>query len=148
MRPTLGWVAVRVGAASCPEEPLYVSTIRDSVICPACQLSQLERGNGKCRRCHHSLGVTYCELFLPTSIPSIDLQRPGLIRKEIGGLIRRLRSRRDITQSALASLTGIHRTYLSRAEHGQVMPSVVALMRIARALNVDEIVLRVLEPSR
>ena len=43
-------------------------------------------------------------------------QRVVAIRKEVGGLIRRLRSRREITQAALASLTGIHRTYLSRAE--------------------------------
>jgi transcriptional regulator with XRE-family HTH domain len=58
-----------------------------------------------------------------------------------------LRSRRDITQAALASLTGIHRTYLSRAERGQVMPSIIALMQIGRALEVDKVLLRVRSSS-
>jgi transcriptional regulator with XRE-family HTH domain len=47
-----------------------------------------------------------------------------------------------MTQATLASLTGIHRTYLSRAERGQVMPSIIALMQIARALGVDKVLLR------
>jgi transcriptional regulator with XRE-family HTH domain len=69
------------------------------------------------------------------------------IRKEVGGLIRRLRSRREITQAALASLTGINRTYLSRAERGKVMPSIIALMQIAHALEVDKVLLRVRSSS-
>jgi transcriptional regulator with XRE-family HTH domain len=44
-------------------------------------------------------------------------------------------------------MTGIHRTYLSRAERGQVMPSVVALMQILRALGVDKMLLRVRSSS-
>ena len=63
--------------------------------------------------------------------------------KKVGSLIRRLRSRPEITQATLASLTGIHRTYLSRAERGQVMPSIIALMQIARALKDDKVMLRV-----
>jgi transcriptional regulator with XRE-family HTH domain len=58
-----------------------------------------------------------------------------------------LRFRRDITQAELASLTGIHRTYLSRAERGQVMPSIIALLQIARALDVDKLLLRVRSSS-
>ncbi|MGA2728449.1 MAG: helix-turn-helix transcriptional regulator [Terracidiphilus sp.] len=68
-------------------------------------------------------------------------------RKELGGLIRRLRTRCGITQAELAALTGIHRTYLSRAERGQVMPSVVALMQIASALGVDKLLLRLRSSS-
>ena len=97
------------------ENTLHVSTLRETVVCPFCQLKQFERGNGKCRRCSHSLGITYLEIQLPNSLASVSTQTEAAIRKEVGGLIRRLRSRRDITQSALASLTGIHRTYLSRA---------------------------------
>ena len=122
---------------------MHVSTIRETVVCPICQLKQFERGNGKCRRCQRSLGVTYIEINLPSSLAHLSSQRVVTIRKEVGGLIRRLRSRREITQAALASLTGIHRTYLSRAERGQVMPSIIALMQIARALEVDKILLRV-----
>jgi transcriptional regulator with XRE-family HTH domain len=64
------------------------------------------------------------------------------VRLEVGKLIRKLRSRRGITQAALASLTNIHRTYISRVEHGQVMPSVIAMMQIAGALGGDKLVLR------
>jgi DNA-binding XRE family transcriptional regulator len=125
------------------ENTLHVSTLRETVVCPFCQLKQSERGNGKCRRCHHSLGVTYLEIRLPTSVAYLDTQTEIAIRREVGSLIRRLQSRRDITQAALAALTGIHRTYLSRAERGQVIPSLIALMQIAWALEVHKILLRV-----
>ncbi|WP_433969604.1 helix-turn-helix domain-containing protein [Tunturiibacter gelidiferens] len=69
------------------------------------------------------------------------------MRLEVGRLIRRLRSRRGITQAELALLTGIHRTYLSRAERGQVVPSVIALIQILGALGVDKILLRVRSSS-
>ena len=130
------------------EKTLHVSTLRETVVCPFCQLKQFERGNGKCRRCDHSLGITYLEIQLPNSLALLSAQAGAAIRREVGGLIRRLRSRRDITQAALASLTGIHRTYLSRAERGQVIPSLIALMQIARALEVDKILLRVRSSSK
>ena len=47
-----------------------------------------------------------------------------------------------MTQAALASSTGNHRTYLSLAERGQVMPSVIALLQIVSALGADKILLR------
>ncbi len=43
-----------------------------------------------------------------------------------------------MTQAALASATGIHRTHISRAENGQV-PSVIALIEIARGLGIEAI---------
>jgi DNA-binding XRE family transcriptional regulator len=128
-------------------EPLHVSTIRETLVCPGCQLSQFERGNARCRRCQRSLGISYIEIFLTDPPTPLNSQRLIAARLEVGRLIRRLRSRRGVTQAALASMTGIHRTYLSRAEHGQVMPSVVALMQILRALDVDKMLLRVRRSS-
>jgi DNA-binding XRE family transcriptional regulator len=126
-----------------PENSLQVSTIRHTVVCPTCQLSQFERGNGTCRRCNHSLGFTFFELSLSSPAISLDSQRLTAMRMEVGGLIRRLRSRHGITQAALAALTGIHRTYLSRVEQGRVTPSIFTLMQIAAAVGVDKIMLRV-----
>ncbi|MGA8672275.1 MAG: helix-turn-helix transcriptional regulator [Terracidiphilus sp.] len=126
---------------------MRISNFQENLVCPNCQLKQYERGSGKCRRCHLSPGVTYIEIYLPSSLVPLTTQTVVSIRKDVGGLIRRLRSRRDITQAALASLTGIHRTYLSRAERGQVMPSIIALMQIAHALEVDKILLRVRSSS-
>lgn len=139
----------RGGAATCSENILRISIFQENLVClnPKCRLKQYERGSGKCRRCHHSLGISYIEIYLPSSLEPITSQEAVTIRKEVGGLIRRLRSRREITQAGLAALTGIHRTYLSRAERGQVMPSIVALMQIARALEVDKILMRVRSSS-
>lgn len=124
---------------------LRISIFQESLRCnnPECQLKQWERSSGKCRRCHKSLGVMFLEIYLPSSVLPLTPQKEVVIRKQVGSLIRRLRSRREITQAALASLTGIHRTYLSRAERGQVMPSIVTLIQIARALEVDKVLLRV-----
>jgi DNA-binding XRE family transcriptional regulator len=93
------------------------------------------------------LGLTYIEIFLSSRPASFNPQHPISVRPEIGGLIRRLRSRRGITQAELAALTGIHRTYLSRAERGQVVPSITALIQIVGALGVDKILLRVRSSS-
>jgi DNA-binding XRE family transcriptional regulator len=112
-----------------------------------CQLSQFERGSGRCRRCHNSLGLTYIEIILSNPLARLNSRRPIAMRIKVGGIIRRLRSRRGITQAELASLTGIHRTYLSHAERGQVEPSISALIRIVSALGVDKILLRVSSSS-
>jgi DNA-binding XRE family transcriptional regulator len=122
---------------------LHVPQVRDFVVCPVCQLSQFERGNATCLRCHHSLGITYIEIFPANPNASLYCGRPIDMQMGVGGVIRRLRLRRGITQEALASLTGIHRTYLSRAERGRIVPSVIALMQIVSALGVDKISLRV-----
>jgi DNA-binding XRE family transcriptional regulator len=122
---------------------MRISIAQEFLVCPNCQLKQYERGSGICRRCRDKLGVSYLEIYLSSSLAHLTSQNEIAIRKEVGGLIRRLRSRREITQAALASLTGINRTYLSRAERGKVMPSIIALMQIAHALEVDKILLRV-----
>lgn len=122
---------------------MRISTIRDVIICPVCQLSQYERGDSRCRRCHHRLGTTYIAVFLSNPLTPLNSQYITAIQTEVGGLIRRLRTRRGVTQAELASLTGIHRTYLSRTERGRVMPSVITLMQIVHALGVDKVLLRV-----
>ncbi|WP_390905470.1 helix-turn-helix domain-containing protein [Occallatibacter riparius] len=134
-------------AQPCFRSPLHFSTIRQTLICPVCQLSQFERGTGKCRRCHSSLGLSYFEILFPTSPGALNAQSMIAIGLEVGSLIRNLRFRRGITQETLASLTGIHRTYLSRVERGQVMPSLLNLLRIMGALGVDKILLRARIPS-
>jgi transcriptional regulator with XRE-family HTH domain len=87
------------------------------------------------------LGFAIIELHL--SNDSLDFQPESTVRTETGRIMRQLRSRYGMTQAGLASLTGIHRTYLSRLECGQAMPSVIVLMRIARTLGLDKIMLRV-----
>lgn len=112
-----------------PENLLQSFTFCDVVVCPYCQLSQFEPGNGKCRRCHHRLGLlTYVEFFLSEPLHFPGHQAQPAVQMEVGGLIRKLRSRRGMTEAALASLTGIHRTYLSAAEHGRLPPSAMFIL--------------------
>lgn len=117
---------------------MHVSSSPKPITCPFCFLKQFERTDGRCSRCRHSLGFTYLEVFLhqEEDAPSESVRR-------LGRLIRVLRARRGVTQATLASLTGIHRTYLSRAERGHVTPSLPVLTRIISALGVDKLMLRV-----
>lgn len=116
---------------------MHVSSSPEPITCPFCSLKQFERADGRCSRCRHSLGFTYLEVFLHQE------DAPSESVRSLSRLIRVLRARRGVTQTTLASLTGIHRTYLSRAERGQVTPSLAALTRIISALGVDKLMLRV-----
>jgi transcriptional regulator with XRE-family HTH domain len=59
------------------------------------------------------------------------------VRKVVGANIRRLRTDAGITQQALADQSGIYRTYLSRAEHGEANLTVTVLAALAENLKVD-----------
>jgi transcriptional regulator with XRE-family HTH domain len=69
---------------------------------------------------------------------------------EVGPRVRRLRTQRDITLTALAEATGISKSTLSRLESGGRRPSLELLLPIAVALQVpvDELIgtLRVADP--
>ena len=128
------------------ENHLQVSAFHsiDALKCPVCHLNQFNRG-GRCGRCHSSLRVGYIELFLPSPTACRDSQGLLTISEELGRFIRRMRLRRGMTQTALAAATaiGISRTYLSRVENGRILPSVIAMIGIARAVGIDKITLRV-----
>ncbi len=53
----------------------------------------------------------------------------------LGRSIRRSRSRRGISQEELASLSGLHRTYVGGIERGERNPSYTNIVRIAEALG-------------
>jgi transcriptional regulator with XRE-family HTH domain len=55
----------------------------------------------------------------------------------IGHNVRRLRASGGLSQESLASLAGIHRTYLSSVERGERNLSINNVYRIAAALGVD-----------
>jgi len=61
---------------------------------------------------------------------------------QVGGRLRRIRTRRGVTLSALAEVTGISKSTLSRLESGQRRPSLELLLPIAQAHQVplDELV--------
>ena len=54
----------------------------------------------------------------------------------IGERIRHIRTQKGISQGDIERSTGMRRSYISRVEHGQTVPSVETLQRFATALNV------------
>ena len=58
-------------------------------------------------------------------------------KKNIGLILRERRIRRGLSQSELASKTGITQTFLSLVEHGKRIPSYDVLKRIAEVLGED-----------
>jgi transcriptional regulator with XRE-family HTH domain len=53
-----------------------------------------------------------------------------------GASIRQIRTEGDITQTQLAALTGLDRSYISGIERGERNPSLTNILKIARALGV------------
>lgn len=51
--------------------------------------------------------------------------------------VRELRTRRELSQEALAELAGFHRTYVSQVERGISNVSIESLARLARVLGVE-----------
>jgi transcriptional regulator with XRE-family HTH domain len=65
----------------------------------------------------------------------------------VGEKIRSLRKSAGLSQEVLAERCGIFRTYLSRIESGSANPSLVVLVTLAKALDVEPHVLLLVEPS-
>jgi transcriptional regulator with XRE-family HTH domain len=59
----------------------------------------------------------------------------------VGEKIRSLRKGAGLSQEVLAERCGIFRTYLSRIESGSANPSLVVLVTLAKALDVEPYVL-------
>lgn len=55
----------------------------------------------------------------------------------VGKNIRRFRKDRGLSQDQLAYQTGLHRTYIGSVERGERNISVINLVKIAQALEVD-----------
>jgi transcriptional regulator with XRE-family HTH domain len=56
---------------------------------------------------------------------------------KLGHNVRQLRQSRCLSQEALADLAGLHRTYIGGIERGERNASVIAIARLAEALDAD-----------
>ncbi len=52
-------------------------------------------------------------------------------------VFRKLRVQKGMTQTELAQIVGVTRSYVARLENGKVLPNVETLKRIAKALSVS-----------
>lgn len=66
------------------------------------------------------------------------MQNPQLnIQQRFGKAVRRRRRELDLSQEVLAEQAGLHRTYISEIERGEVNPSLEIVDRLAKALNIS-----------
>ena len=122
----------------------FLPSIRDSetIICPRCKSAQYQR-NGTCIACHTPLMLEYLTLPVESLLDDSDTSKDRLAHM-IGDLLRRLRKRRGISQSQLATRArgSINRTSLSKAECGHMLLPLYKLLPLAKALGVTAVILR------
>lgn len=58
-------------------------------------------------------------------------------RMRLSGNLKSIRGNRQLSQEALADLTGLHRTYVSMVERGTINVSLDNLVLLAQALEVE-----------
>ena len=56
--------------------------------------------------------------------------------QRLGMTIKRLRTKRGLTQEALAQRAGVHRVYVAQIEAQTKVPSIATLEKLAKALGV------------
>ena len=61
--------------------------------------------------------------------------RPTTAGELFGDRLRELRSKRGLTQQALADLVGIPQTHVSAMERGVKLPTLLTVLRLAAALD-------------
>ena len=67
------------------------------------------------------------------------------ILQTIGNNVRENRIRLNMTQLDLANQAMIHRNYISNIENGKMNPTILLLLNIADALNIDIIDILILQ---
>lgn len=122
----------------------FLPSIRESetVTCRRCHTRQYP-ANGKCVRCHSTLGVDYVSLQIGALLDPRKEDQHGQLARSIGYLLRSLRKRRGICQSQLAKITaGMDRSYLSKAECGRAVLPLSKLLPLSRSLGLTAVILR------
>lgn len=109
---------------------------REVVRCDYCSLVQFRTSNSLCRKCHKPLDVEEPAALAPqlvTSAPSEASTEAGL---QVAGQVRDIRKARHLSQRQLASRMDVPRTYISKIENGNAIPTLGSLERLSEALGV------------
>lgn len=58
------------------------------------------------------------------------------VKKKFGATLKKIRTKKGLSQEELADLAGLHRTYISEVERGDRNISLVNVHKICTALNI------------
>jgi len=122
------------------DQPIFV--LRETAKCPHCGLHQYLTANGACSRCKRPIGVQFINFPLSDLARQLSDKEHNVLPNRLGLAIRDLRSRRHLSQEALAKAAKTGRSHLSRIECGRVRPPLSTLLRLTGALGLNAIILR------
>jgi len=57
--------------------------------------------------------------------------------KKLGGNLRKLRLKKNMSQGDLATVLGVDRAYISNIENGRMNPTLSTLEKVAKALRIS-----------
>ncbi|MFA7614609.1 MAG: helix-turn-helix transcriptional regulator [Candidatus Caldatribacteriota bacterium] len=57
--------------------------------------------------------------------------------KKLGENLRKIRTKKDITQTGLAEALGVDKSFISNIENGKTNPTLSTITNLAQALNVS-----------
>ena len=70
-------------------------------------------------------------------VPSEERARNLEIARAFGARVREVRHAKEMTQEAVAEAADLHPTFISNVERGHRVPTIVTLLKLAQALDVD-----------
>lgn len=115
---------------------------RDVLVCERCSLVQSAHSSGRCLRCRRNLNVSYLDLNLTVGSFDPSQSEWSSFPIRLGSVLRQLRLRRGISQSALARILRMSRSELSKAESGRVLLPFRRVLLLATRLGADQVTIR------
>ena len=114
-----------------PNLSLHHETLR----CPNCHLVQFRTKTDLCRRCQQFL-ETPLRSAHPYICPAAGIEpSPESLAQRIGAAIQFHRKQQRLSQQQLAKTMRTSRSYISKLERGQLVPTLNTLHRAAQALG-------------
>jgi DNA-binding XRE family transcriptional regulator len=133
-----------IAATSADSGPPIPNQDRQTVRCYHCQLVQYIPSSRNCRRCHHPLDPPPIQFPIINPVPKPAVSRSAArqqlfinIDRALPVVMFWLRVRKGLSQRQLGNILGVPRTYLSKIESGESLPTVESVVKISAALGTD-----------